>query len=230
MCNVLKKIQKAFNKLEKRVFVSEADFQHAFAMKLEKQFPGKVRLEYPIKKPKDIMTTKGDCIYADILIKDKEKNYIIELKYKTRSIKDVPETDEDTELACKLLKDQSAQDYGMYAFWADISRTEKLVDKEQFGGGVCIFLTNDMSYCNKHENTTFRQFSISGGEHKRGKRKWSKTDRCKDGYITKLERTLPVIPINNDYTFRWQDFRKVSESKGGEFKYLYVEILPKTES
>lgn len=230
MCNVLKKIQKAFNKLEKRVFVSEADFQHAFAMKLEKQFPGKVRLEYPIKKPKDIMTTKGDCIYADILIKDKEKNYIIELKYKTRSIKDVPETDEDTKLACELLKDQSAQDYGMYAFWADISRTEKLIDKEQFGGGVCIFLTNDLSYCKTHENTTFEGFSIADGTYINEDKVWKESKRCKDGYITKLERTLPVIPIKNDYTFRWQDFRKVSESKGGEFKYLYVEIPPKTKS
>ena len=59
MTDVFKKIRKAFDNLEKRIFVSEADFQHALAMKLERYFKGRVRLEYPIIRPKRVQTTKG---------------------------------------------------------------------------------------------------------------------------------------------------------------------------
>jgi hypothetical protein len=76
-----------------------------------------------------------------------------------------------------------------------------------------------LSYCKTHENTTVEDFSIADGTYINGYKVWKES-----------EQSLPLIHIKNDYTFRWQDFRKVSESKGGEFKYLYVEIPPKTES
>lgn len=230
MCNVLKKIQKAFNKLEKRVFVSEADFQHAFAMKLEEQFPRKVRLEYPIKKPEYIMTTKGEYVYADIVIKDGEKKYVIELKYKTQAIKDVPDTKDDGGLACKLLKNQRAYDFGAYDFWADINRTEQLVAQNEYDGGVCIFLTNDSNYTRSHTGTIYSNFSMEGGKHDKDEKQWKVTDRCPEQRIAEIQKTRPNLNIQNVYNFEWQDFLSVSDVSGGKFQYLYIEIPHKDKA
>ena len=69
MDNILNKIRKAFDSLEKRVFVSEADFQHAFAMCLEQEFPDKVRLEYPV------FINEGR-VHIDVVIKDEKENIL----------------------------------------------------------------------------------------------------------------------------------------------------------
>ncbi|MBQ8293875.1 MAG: hypothetical protein IJX89_00620 [Alphaproteobacteria bacterium] len=227
MSDVLKKIKEAFNDLEKRVFVSEADFQHSFAMVLEEKFPGNVRLEYPIKKPDTVKTTKGDHIYADILIKDNGKKYIIELKYKTQSIKHAPSIDDDSKLACALLKDHSAYDFGAYDFWADINRTECLIEKNECEAGVCIFLTNAPNYKKAHENTIYSNFSIEGGTHERGEKKWKSTNRCSEQRIAEIQKTRPDLDIKNTYDFEWRDFLMVSNVSGEKFQCLYLEIPPK---
>ena len=84
---VIDKIQEAFNNLkaQNRFFVSEADFQHALAMELEKYFPDNVYCEFPAYvKYKDNEEQK--LIHIDILVQDGNDLYPIELKYKTRKI------------------------------------------------------------------------------------------------------------------------------------------------
>ncbi len=224
MADVFKKIRKAFDKLEKRIFVSEADFQHALAMKLEQYFKGRVRLEYPIIRPKRVQTTKGKYIYADIVIKDDNKKYVIELKYKTQAIKGMPDVDDDGILACKLLKNQSAHDFGAYDFWADINRVEQLVVQNGYEGGVCIFLTNDSNYTKPHTGTIYSNFSIGGGTHKPAKKKWIATDRCSKQRIAEIQQTRPNLNIQKPYEFNWQDFLTLPDTSGGKFRCLYVEI------
>ena len=62
--------------LERTIFHSEADFQHALACYIHKKMPDwQVRLEFkPIKDKK---------IYLDIWIRDRDRRIAIELKYKT---------------------------------------------------------------------------------------------------------------------------------------------------
>lgn len=227
MTDVFKKIRKAFDNLEKRIFVSEADFQHALAMKLERYFKGRVRLEYPIIRPKRVQTTKGKYIYADIVIKDDNKKYVIELKYKTQAIKDMPDVDDDGILACNLLKNQSAHDFGAYDFWADINRVEQLVVPNKYDGGVCIFLTNDSNYTKPHPDTIYSNFSIEDGTHKPAKKKWIATDRCSKQRIAEIQKTRPNLNIKKLYEFKWQDFLTVSDVSNKKFQYLYIEVPPK---
>ena len=208
MCNVLKKIQKAFNKLEKRVFVSEADFQHAFAMKLEKQFPGKVRLEYPV------FINEGR-VHIDVVIKDEKENIFIpiELKYLTAKI-DSEEKDEYTGLKySKILTDQMAHNINSEHVFRDIWRIEQLKQ-----GGVCICISNDKSYwCGERHrtNSTCNAFRLYKIENR--KDFWNKS-KCAFG-----------CPETTDLP-QWETFLSVGEDiKNGEFKYLYIEIPPKAK-
>ena len=60
--------------------MSEADFQHSFAIELRDKFKGKkdaVYLEYPIRQGKKYA-------YIDIVLVHKQEMYPIELKYKTK--------------------------------------------------------------------------------------------------------------------------------------------------
>lgn len=223
MTDVFKKIRKAFDNLEKRIFVSEADFQHALAMKLEQYFKGRVWLEYPIIRPEGVQTTKGKYIYADIVIKDDNKRYVIELKYKTQAIKGMPDVDDDGILACKLLKNQSAHDFGAYDFWADINRVEQLVVPNKYDGGVCIFLTNDSNYTKPHPDTIYSNFSIEDGVHKPGEKKWKGSEQR----IAEIQQTRPDLNIEKQYDFKWQDFLTVSDAPAKKFQYLYIEVPPK---
>lgn len=227
MTDALKKIRKAFDGLEKRIFVSEADFQHALAMKLERYFKERVRLEYPIIRPEGVQTTKGKYIYADIVIKGDNKKYVIELKYKTRAIKDMSDVEDDGIFACKLLKNQSAHDFGVYDLWADINRVEQLVAQNGYEGGVCIFLTNDSNYTKTHPGTIYSNFSIDGGTHKPAKKKWMATGRCSEQRIAEIQKTRPDLNIEKQYDFKWQDFLTVSDAPCSKFQYLYIEIPPK---
>ncbi len=227
MTDVFKKIRKAFDNLEKRIFVSEADFQHALAMKLEKYFEGCIRLEYPIIRPKRVQTTKGKYIYADIVIKDDNKKYVIELKYKTQAIKGMPDVEYDDGFACKLLKNQSAHDFGAYDFWADINRVERLISQNEYDGGVCIFLTNDSNYTKSHPDTIYSNFSIEDGTHKPGEKKWKGTERCSEQRIAEIQKTRPDLNIEKRYDFKWQDFLTVSDAPAKKFQYLYIEVPPK---
>ena len=208
MSDVLEKIRNAFKELEKRVFVSEADFQHAFAMCLEQEFPGRVRLEYPV-------AIKEGRVHIDVVIKDEKENIFIpiELKYLTAKI-DSEEKDEYTGLKySEILTDQMAQNINSEHVFRDIWRIEQM---EQ--GGVCICISNDKSYwCGeKHRtNSTCHAFRLYKIENR--KVLWSKSKCTFD------------CPETTDLP-QWETFLSVGEDiKNGEFKYLYVEIPPKAK-
>lgn len=169
------------------IFCSEADFQHALALKIKENFrkneiSGKVRLEYPIGD--------GNC-HIDIMLFVGDKRYPIELKYKTKMIEEIKASEIDK----FSLKNQSAQDIGKYLYHMDIKRIEGIMAKnpKEFGRGYTILLTNDASYRRKSkgqvcdfinlENNTYlkseikmntkadwankyKQFSLNGGPYK----------------------------------------------------------------
>jgi hypothetical protein len=96
------------------LFHSEADFQHAFAWEVHRQFPdASFRLEKPI-------STKGGVVHLDVLVERGEAIVAIELKYKTRKLS--VETPTET----FNLRNHSAQDLGRYDFIKDVSRLEDI--------------------------------------------------------------------------------------------------------
>jgi len=228
MTDVVCTIKKAFNNLiGNRFFVSEADFQHTFAMELEKAFINnpnvKILLEFPIK-------CKNRKVHVDIMVCDGCNLYPIELKYKTRSIS-LDKPYENTNIKIKdLLKKQGAQDLGGYDFWKDIHRIETLIKEGSAISGVCIFLTNDPYYKEgKYKNgTQASNFRIGTGYMSKGKRSWRRNNKSiTPSYITKH----PEFKIYNDYDFQWnEDFYQIKpEIKNGQFMSLFVEIPSKNK-
>jgi len=86
--------------LSKRpIFHSEADFQFSLAWDIQRAYPtADIRLEYPPENEPNR--------YIDILVRNKEYSYPIELKYKTKKLS---ATIGDEQFH---LKDHSAQDLG----------------------------------------------------------------------------------------------------------------------
>jgi hypothetical protein len=116
---------------ERFIFHSEADFQHALAMKIAENKNIKIRLEKPCK-------INNKAIKIDIELTDEnEKKYAIELKYKTKKL-NCEHAGENFDL-----KTQGAHNLGRYDFWKDC---ERIINLENFCGGCVIFLTNDDSY------------------------------------------------------------------------------------
>ncbi len=118
----------------RKLFHSEADFQHALAWHIHQAMPeSQVRLEV------DVMQVEHQRRFLDIWLP--LEGIAIELKYKTRGL----ELEQDDESF--VLRNQSAQDQGRYDFLRDIQRLERMRFKlEQCKAGYAVLLTNDSSY------------------------------------------------------------------------------------
>ena len=148
---------------EKKVFLSEADFQFTLAWEIKEMFGEKydVILEYPEDKINS--EDKVKRVYYDIYVCEKgqkeEEGHLIELKYNTKKW-------EIDQHGRKLsLRNQAAHIIGRYQFFADIARLEK--QKIVNGQNYCMMLTNDSLYYAsplKKQNTTATLFCIHDGE------------------------------------------------------------------
>jgi len=203
----LKRILKSLS-LKRKIFYSEADFQHAFAWEIHKKYPDTyVRLEYPIMI--------NNMWYIDILVKYENQIIPIELKYKTRKIKCSHNKERFH------LKNQGAQDHGRYDFLWDIYRIEQLKNKFNNLTGYAIFLTNDSLYWKepRKSNTVDSMFRIHNGKEVNGSLSWSNDASAG----TKKGREDKIL-LKNKYQIKWEDYSRVNSNRHNEFKYLFLEI------
>lgn len=224
--DVVETIKNALDNMKgRRFFVSEADFQHAFAIELRETFKSddaRIYLEFPVRQ-------KDKNVYIDILIEIAGRLFPIELKYKTKCIDDCYQPYENMPIEIQeILKNQSAQDLGCYHFWKDINRIETLIAENKVVAGVCIFITNDSYYWKGKckETSQAWAFRVSDGLHNKGEYDWNTKHVDK---IAKFISSNNGFRINNDYTFLWQKFHEIVTETGGSvknglFKYLFVEI------
>ena len=218
------KIRKAFNNLQSknRFFVSEADFQHALAVELEKYFPDNVYCEFPAYvKYKDNEEQK--LIHIDIMVQDGDDFYPIELKYKTRKIQSKDIYCDTGIKICEILRTHSAQDINAYEFWKDVLRIERLVvpPNKNIKSGVCIMVTNDPIYYKpvkenkKAEEVIWADFLLNDGLE-------APCDRPKCWHSdAKWTKKYPPLDIKNSYECKWEQFCSVEDS---EFKSLFIEV------
>lgn len=114
------------------IFHSEADFQLALGMEIERAHPdAAVRLEY---KP-----FPGERIHLDMWIYHGGRWMAVELKYKTRQVS-VDWQGERFELV-----QQGAQDLSGYDIWKDVTRVERICAAFENVDGYVIVLSNDSS-------------------------------------------------------------------------------------
>lgn len=204
-----------FSSLEKLstsrpLFHIEADFQHALAWQIQKDFPElEIRFEY---KPANI----SERMFVDLWITDNfGNNFAIELKYKTRKFEGIV-NDEKFQLM-----DQSAQDLGRYDYLKDLERLEKIVTHHKNTTGYAIILTNDSGYWNvpQSNGTVDADFRIFDGKKIHGTLQWA--EHASTG--TSSGRTQS-LEISGEYVLKWQDYSQIGTTNRGKLRYLTVKI------
>ena len=182
------------------IFHNEADFQFAFAWKIQQQYPDfNIRLEYKIMEP-----IKR---YIDVWIRNPNP-IAIELKYKSALLN----TQVDDEIF--NLTNHGAVDLGRYDFWKDVQRLEEIVTSHPNTEGYAVMITNDPSYWKspQNNNTNDSAFKIHEGRQVTGDLSWS----SKAGRGTTECREKPLT-IKGAYDVHW---KKYSNHKNNEFKIL----------
>jgi hypothetical protein len=195
---------------QRKVFHSEADFQHAFAWEVHRRFPdSSVRLERPL-------SAKGKTLHLDFLIQLPERAIAIELKYKTKKL--MFELDgEDYHLA-----NHGAQDCGRYDFIKDICRLEHITSSIENCEGYAILLTNDSLYWKPSSSKGIRvdaAFHLSEGRVLHGSLGW--TENASDGTKKNRESHLQV---DGEYPLSWSDYAITGTENSCQFRYLVVYV------
>lgn len=151
----------------------------------------------------------------DILVRKGNEFLPIELKYKTkRHSKKLMRFNEAMPDEVEVLKNQGAQDLGMYDFWKDVRRVELV--RRRFAAvknGLAVFVTNDASYLNEGRPTSNHyRLNMAEGLHDRN-RHWQQPDST-------CARTHPSFDLDKVYTIHWSS----NIYEGVEFHYCIVEI------
>lgn len=189
--------------INRPLFHSEADFQHALAWEIHQQSSNhSIRLE---RKPPHKKTAR---VYIDLWVANKESAIAIELKYKTRGLS----LEHEGEIFDLL--NQSAQDCGRYDFCKDIQRLEAVVSEQPNIICYAIFLSNDTAYWNepRKDQPADLNFRIHHGKTLSGELKWG--SHASQG--TKRGRE-DSISIKGTYDLAWKQFSQ-------RFRYLLVKI------
>lgn len=199
--NELKKLMDELSK-ERKLFHSEADFQHALSYLIHKKYPNtQIRLEKKISE-----------FYIDIIIHDKI-TIGIELKYKTKKF-NYSELGEQFDL-----KSVNAHNFACLYFRKDISRLETLKNSKKINKGFVIFLTNDSNYFNKNSSSKqpiYENIKIYDNNKIKKKVDWLGSSESKNS-ISKQN----IPDLKNEYICNWNQYSKCDDE---EFKYLLLEI------
>ena len=151
----------------------------------------------------------------DILLRKGTGFLPVELKYKTkRHSKQLMRFGEYLERQVDVLKNQGAQDLGMYEFWKDVRRVELVRRRfDAVKNGLAVFVTNDKQYLNPcRETSNNYHFCMSEGIHDTY-RHWQNLD-------SSCARSHPNFELEKDYYVHWE--HNIYECV--EFHYCIVEI------
>ena len=191
----------------RKVFHSEADFQHALAWHIHQTTPKtQIRLEFPIQ-------VEYQKMYVDIWLP--QEKVAIELKYATRSLKLV---DNEERFA---LRNHGAHNHRRYDFLKDIHRLELMCSKLEFcEAGHAVLLTNDPLYWNCSSRKTMDlAFRVHEGREISGKLAW---DPCASQGMVKGRKS--PIRLTGCYRLHWQNYSDISKEQPGKFRYLAVSV------
>ena len=191
-------VSKFFQNL-KEILFNERELQIRLAVHLrETKHYDDVNVEYYV--PKDVFGKAyiwNSQLYLDIVVRKDEEFFPIELKYKTQKVaQDFPRF--NTVLPnIEIVKDQGAQDLGMYDYWKDVRRIEMV--RNQFDAvknGMAIFMTNDDKYTRMgRETSNHINFNMTEGEHNKEKH-WLNNK-------AKSAKGRPNFDVDQCYSINW---------------------------
>lgn len=209
-------IQQFIDRKDGELLFNERDLQMHLAMHLKGTgHYDDVDVEYYVPYEQlDNYIWKNE-LKLDILVRKDDEFLPVELKYKTkRHSKKLMRFNEAMPDEVEVLKNQGAQDLGMYDFWKDVRRVELV--RRRFTAvknGLAVFVTNDASYLNEGRPTSNHyRLNMAEGLHDRN-RHWLQPDST-------CARTHPSFDLDNEYTINWCS----NIYEGVKFHYCIVEI------
>ena len=152
----------------------------------------------------------------DIVVKKGSEYCPVELKYKTKKVeRKISRFDEELAGNVVVMKNQGAQDLGMYDFWKDVRRVELVRNRfERVKGGLAVFVTNDGFYTKgSKESSNNYLFNMSAGKAHSKQKYWAKPEST-------CAKTHPNFEVEREYSIEW----KMREIDKVGFYYCIVTI------
>lgn len=152
----------------------------------------------------------------DIVVKKDGEYCPVELKYKTKKVeRKISRFDEDLTDDVVVMKNQGAQDLGMYDFWKDVRRVELVCNRfQRVKGGLAVFVTNDEFYTKGSKETSNNYlFNMSAGKAHSRQKHWANPEST-------CAKTHPNFEVEKAYSIEWHN--KLVD--GVKFHYCIVTI------
>jgi len=171
-------------------------------------------------------TKEGDMqdMYVDLVVSDGKEYLPIEIKYKTKGLVADGLLFGRPEKQMTILKNQGAQDLGMYGFWKDVRRVEMLCKTyPTVKNGIAIFVTNDPYYVEspkgkEADKVNYYAFRMTEGRTASGRMAWM-NENCK------IAASYPAFKLDGQYTIHWEPVRVHSTPRDkANFSYCMVTI------
>ena len=161
LIEIVKKDICAFLRSNEKLFFNERDLQMHLATWLRKSENNydNVDIEYYVPCQALNNYVWETELRLDIVVKKDGKYCPVELKYKTKKVeRQISRFDEFLSEKIIVMKEQGAQNLGMYDFWKDVRRIELVRNRfERVKGGLAVFVTNDVFYTkgSKHSSNNY---------------------------------------------------------------------------
>lgn len=234
VCAEIERIFKEEMQMDGHVnFRNELELQMLLCQHLIKKF--NVQLECYVPTNGDTFTAKADYpwrtkdgklqeMYVDIVVNDGKEWVPIEVKYKTRGLVEDGLLFGQPTKNLSILKNQGAQDLGMYGFWKDVRRVELLcATYSNVKNGIALFVTNDPYYCERTDkqmdhSVNYYDFRMTEGRKASGKLGWKKKD-------SKIAKDYPAFKLDGEYTIHWEHLYGTNQPRTPrDFSYCMVTI------
>lgn len=215
------------------IYHNELELQMLLCQHLIKKY--NVQLECYVPTNGDTFTAKADYpwrtkdgklqeMYVDIVVNDGKEWVPIEVKYKTRGLVEDGLLFGQPTKNLSILKNQGAQDLGMYGFWKDVHRVEMLCKTyPTVKNGIAIFVTNDPYYVEspkgkEADKVNYYAFRMTEGRTASGHMAWKNRN-------SKIAASYPAFKLDGQYTIHWEPVGAHSTPRDkANFRYCMVTI------
>ena len=137
----------------------------------------------------------------DIVVKKSGEYCPVELKYKTKKVeRQIRRFDELLSDKVVVMKNQGAQDLGMYDFWKDVRRVELVRNRfDRVKGGLAVFVTNDASYTKESkESSNNYLFNMNKNKAHSKRKHWANPEST-------CAKMHPNFEVEKEYVINWHE-------------------------
>ena len=192
----------AFLESNDELLFNERDFQMHLATWLRNSANhyDDVDVEYYVPRSELENYVWDSELRLDIVVKKSGEYCPVELKYKTKKVeRQITRFDEALHDKVVVMKNQGAQDLGMYDFWKDVRRVELVRNRfERVKGGLAVFVTNDALYTKASKPTSNNYLlNMNEGVHSREKHWLNPESTC--------AKTHPDFEVDQEYNIAWHN-------------------------